>query len=134
MSWWNAKYKNAHGEYEITFGSKYYEKTKAVEKFCQAIIDKKIDENNAADILERIIKSGDVTDTNVGNKWISVTDRLPEVGKEVLVCDTRDGFWGTFYLEKRAFNKFCWNDGDGWRLPSDEVTHWMPPPEPPKEE
>lgn len=40
MSWWNAKYKNAHDEYEITFGSKYKEKTKIVEKVCKAIIDK----------------------------------------------------------------------------------------------
>lgn len=42
MSWWNAKYKNGHGEYEITFGSKDYEKTKAVEKLCQAIIDQRV--------------------------------------------------------------------------------------------
>ena len=42
MSWWNAKYKNGHGEYEITFASKDYEKAKVVEKVCQAIIDKRI--------------------------------------------------------------------------------------------
>ena len=42
MSWWNAKYKNNHGEYEITFASKSYEKAKAVERICQAIIDKKV--------------------------------------------------------------------------------------------
>lgn len=42
MSWWNAKYKNNHGEYEITFASKSYEKTKAVERICQAVIDKKV--------------------------------------------------------------------------------------------
>ena len=29
MSWWRAKYKNDHGEYEITFGSKYRERAKA---------------------------------------------------------------------------------------------------------
>lgn len=40
MSWWNAKYKNHHDEYEITFGSKYKEKTKIVEKVCKWIIDK----------------------------------------------------------------------------------------------
>lgn len=40
MSWWRAKYKNDHGEYEITLGSKYYERAKAVEKTCQAVIDK----------------------------------------------------------------------------------------------
>ena len=39
MSWWNAKYKNNHGEYEITFGTKYYERAKAVEKVCKAVID-----------------------------------------------------------------------------------------------
>lgn len=42
MSWWNAKYKNNQGEYEITFASKTYEKAKAVERICQAVIDKKV--------------------------------------------------------------------------------------------
>lgn len=41
MSWWNAKYTNGDGDNEITFGSKYYERAKAVEKVCQAVIDKK---------------------------------------------------------------------------------------------
>ena len=40
MSWWNAKYTNNNGEYEITFASKDYEKAKAVEKVCCAVIDK----------------------------------------------------------------------------------------------
>ena len=39
MSWWNAKYKNNDGEYEITFASKDYEKAKAVEKVCCAVMD-----------------------------------------------------------------------------------------------
>lgn len=42
MSWWNAKYTNGDGDNEITFGSKYYERAKAVEKVCQAVIDKKV--------------------------------------------------------------------------------------------
>ena len=42
MSWWNAKYPNNHGEYEITFASKNYEKAKAVEKVCCAVIDKDV--------------------------------------------------------------------------------------------
>jgi hypothetical protein len=42
MSWWNAQYKNEHGEYAIQFGSKDYEKTKVVEKVCQAIIDGRV--------------------------------------------------------------------------------------------
>ena len=40
MSWWSAKYTNNNGEYEITFASKDYEKAKAVEKVCCAVIDK----------------------------------------------------------------------------------------------
>ena len=40
MSWWNAKYKNDYGEYEITFASKEYEKTRAIEKVCCAVMDK----------------------------------------------------------------------------------------------
>ena len=39
MSWWNAKYTNNDGEYEITFASKDYEKAKAVEKVCCAVMD-----------------------------------------------------------------------------------------------
>ena len=42
MSYWNAKYKNDYGEYEITFASKQKEETQAVEKLCQAIIDKMV--------------------------------------------------------------------------------------------
>ena len=42
MSWWNAKYTNGDSDNEITFGSKYYERAKAVEKICQAVIDKKV--------------------------------------------------------------------------------------------
>ena len=42
MSWWNAKYTNNDGEYEITFASKDYEKAKAVEKVCCAVMDKAV--------------------------------------------------------------------------------------------
>ena len=39
MSYWNAKYKNDNGEYEITFASEDYDKAKAIEKVCCAVID-----------------------------------------------------------------------------------------------
>ena len=42
MSWWNAMYSNDENEYEIVFASKDYEKTKAVEKVCAAIMDGKV--------------------------------------------------------------------------------------------
>ena len=79
MSYWNAKYKNKFGEYEITFASKEYEKTKAVERFCQAIIDKKINANTAADVLELLIKK---SETEKHGRW------LPQVmlGQRVWDC------------------------------------------------
>ena len=53
MSWWNAKYKNNCGEYEITFGSKEYEKTKAVEKVCRAVMDETV---NTPDDIEIVVR------------------------------------------------------------------------------
>ena len=51
MSWWNAKYRNDHGEYEIIFGSQQYEKAKAVEKVCCAVIDKKVNSPDDVEIV-----------------------------------------------------------------------------------
>lgn len=69
------------------------------------------------------------------NKWISVKDRLPEFPRFVLV-----------YVKHPASDPFpSWSCimtdmylGDRWAENADEevheVTHWMPLPEPPKEE
>ena len=71
-----------------------------------------------------------VTDTSVGGTWISVEDRLPEPGVVVLVYSKL----GCTYFSHRLYNHvdgkpFCIEYSGGW-----EVTHWMPLPEPPKEE
>ena len=58
-------------------------------------------------------------------KWIPVTERLPEVWKDALVYRAD----GNFSIEFRCLS-------DGWSFDNDimeEVTHWMPLPEPPKE-
>ena len=67
-------------------------------------------------------------------EWISVNDRLPERLKEVLICfddygrksvsvaTYRDYFYGKEWLSNMV------------SLSVDCVTHWMPLPEPPKEE
>ena len=64
-------------------------------------------------------------------KWISVKDRLPEEKVNCIVhykhayCDI-DGYWAI---------GFCYYDGEKFKLyPAYKVTHWMPMPEPPKEE
>lgn len=88
------------------------------------------------------------TDTNVGNKWISVEDRLPEEDLHCLVFQTysnkRDGYvsLATYFprfkgLEDDPMNskqEWCkYSSEYGYYDVSESVTHWMPLPEPPKE-
>ena len=53
MSWWNAKYTNGDADNEITFGSKYYERARAVEKVCQVVIDKKVKTPDDVEVVVR---------------------------------------------------------------------------------
>jgi hypothetical protein len=69
-------------------------------------------------------------DTNVPS-WIPVSERLPEEWKEVLVlsefvcCET------AVYLGIPGKWRVTWNHN---MLEENSITHWMPLPEPPKEE
>lgn len=66
------------------------------------------------------------------SKWISVEERLPDIDTEVLIY-TNEGLYNAaqysggerFWTLER--NPDCWVTALG-------VTHWMPMPEPPKEE
>lgn len=61
------------------------------------------------------------------NNWISVKDRLPEYMESILAFGN-----GTIYV--------CWYDTCKWiysdccGCSADIITHWMPLPEPPKDE
>lgn len=74
----------------------------------------------------------DIIDHGVtAQEWISVKDRLPEEKVNCIVyyqhayCDN-DGYWAI---------GFCFYDGEKFRIDLlYNVTHWMPLPEPPKEE
>lgn len=66
------------------------------------------------------------TDTKVGDKWIRVDDRLPENDARVLVCDTREDYVSIW----EYFGDGLWF-GDEVIWATEDITHWMPLPEPP---
>lgn len=63
-------------------------------------------------------------------RWIPVKERLPEFGERVLCTD------GVAVFEQYRAELSCvygmW-ERFGMKSPMQEVTHWMPMPEPPKE-
>ncbi|MBR1749926.1 MAG: DUF551 domain-containing protein [Ruminococcus sp.] len=65
------------------------------------------------------------------SEWISVKDRLPEDGEEVLIYSTTNEISMCYYDEDT--HRFNVVDSDlYWNEIS--VTHWAPLPEPPKGE
>ena len=70
-------------------------------------------------------------------RWIPVEERLPEYGVRVLATDMYEeddctGIWTR--EEDKDDADGCWHDEHDWWHALDEVTHWMPLPEPPEVE
>lgn len=80
-------------------------------------------------IADYLIANGvtfaDVPDKNVG-KWIPVSERLPEEDGIYLISVNTE--------PKGIYSRTAWyfTQNEQW-LAMQEVTHWMPMPEPPKE-
>ena len=70
-------------------------------------------------------------DTNVPSKWISVKDGLPEEADRYLCNIKSFAFPGLFYQAILKYDKHGFQEG---HIYTDDVTHWMPLPEPPKGE
>lgn len=72
-----------------------------------------------------------------GNWWISVEDRLPKLEQEVLAITHG---WNEYYfglrkhVEPGTSKESDWLLRDWKSLREPKVTHWMPLPEPPKED
>lgn len=104
------------------------------------------------DVADVLISNGVTidTDTNVGDKWVSVAERLPEEADSIFAK-----FYGTEKWDNAMFRKYSdnvivcieyedgtrrsgvartldgkWNLKGVWKM---KVTHWMPLPQPPKE-
>ena len=88
-----------------------------------------LDWDTKEDMVDSIIEKCFATDNNVGDKWISVKDRLPE---------SRDFVLG--YMSFGEYRTLKWkNETHRWEgllvdYEMDFVTHWMPLPQPPKGE
>ena len=65
------------------------------------------------------------------SKWISVKERLPKAGERVLATDGY--FVGEFFLNRRGqWQRY--NVNNYLLMAAFDILHWMPLPEPPKEE
>lgn len=63
------------------------------------------------------------------HEWISVNDRLPDPLEDVLVIDSNGNIFIS-WVKEFGNGRFAYeNRGD-----ITHITHWMPLPEPPKEE
>ena len=79
-----------------------------------------------AGALKRYVTRVPAADVAPVQKWIPVTERLPEEEGLYLVAVVND--------HERRYSKTAWYHGHGNWFLHQKVTNWMPLPEPPKEE
>ena len=100
---------------------------------------------DALDTAIAALREQDATDTNVGCKWVSVDERLPEKKGQYLVYTTwtygsfiRLCNWTPKYngFEEHLKGRAIWYsyDSEYGDYECRDITHWMTMPEPPKED
>ena len=93
-------------------------------------------DNDYIDCVEVSLLQDAVKLLKQSNQWISVKDRLPKKGQYVL-CVFETGYMVVACIYEKDEDVVFWRaqTDDGWECDMDsEPTHWMPLPEPPKEE
>lgn len=82
----------------------------------------------------RVIKELSAADVGPSKQdWISVKDRLPEEGENVLIYTKTNIMFFGMYTKRYGFSEregFICGDGFMWLS---TASHWMPTPEPPKD-
>ena len=90
----------------------------------------------AADAIEKlieVIQNHDFLESLIKPRWIPVTEGLPKKPKNYPHCELRECYF-LVALESTAVVSCAYDfENNRWRE-SFKVTHWMPLPEPPKEE
>jgi hypothetical protein len=69
-----------------------------------------------------------IEDAPAVREWIPVSERLPKLYETVIVCDVREQYVGAWMY----YGNGDWVYDDKM-FDTEEITHWMPLPEPPKE-
>ena len=68
-------------------------------------------------------------------KWIPCSERLPEEGRRVIVYDNeRACIYIASYEADRYYSGSYWEDDEGLICDFEEISAWMPLPEPYREE
>lgn len=90
--------------------------------------------------ISELIMRLPAADVEPVRRWIPCSERLPETDGPYLVFNKATGWIGVFNFSRvKNFPYFgpqgnaWWRLDDDWYPQSDNVTHWMPLPEPPKE-
>lgn len=100
-------------------------------------------DNNVGDKKQRFLlrENGDIVPLTNCQQWIPVTERLPESKVKILVYGGSIEIWhnGVKQPMPSIFTGYMRGLDEGWfAWESDDyignVTHWMPLPEPPKED
>lgn len=86
-----------------------------------------VDGITSSTVLKQIVTDIQNAPTALAPRWVRCEDELPKRGRLVLA-----------YRGPIAMISAMYTDGCGWRdadlFPMQGVTHWMPLPEPPKED
>ena len=87
--------------------------------------------NAVTEAVSLLISQGErITELKERSRRIPVTERLPDIGDRCL-CNVKSfAFPGSFYHAILPYDKYGFVEGG---IYTDDVTHWMPLPEPPKE-
>lgn len=79
-----------------------------------------------------VIKTAPAADVQPVNQWISVEDRLPEIGKSVLIYYPKwDG--DEIQVAKLEDDGMMFDICGEFNIGTGVITHWMPLPKPPKD-